>query len=641
MTTTTTEKPRGRPPRRVTSPEGTPRVVWNGEPVDEKGNIVTAPEDEPEDDDLDDDLEDEDEGDDEEDELDDPLVAPPAAPEPAPAAQLEADLPPPGPRQRKVRGRRPPMTARELPPLAAEARAAREEVASVMEKIDAPRDRVSCTLMRVKPALWKGKKIDGWLGRWAEPLSNEEINNEYGGGDYEWFIRGPDPRNPKVNVLLERRPVRIAGDPRLPRDADERPAEIELVREIVQRSQRDVEAARKEAEKAREDAAATTKRLQAESGSTMRDMLEVVTKLVNPQGALQQVEQRLTAAEEKRIRDEEKAEERRRKEEEARETRHREMMDAQEKRHQENLKAMQLAHEKDMARIQAETQRTMEAMRASENNGSKVTEMMLTLTQKMAAESEQRNMQFLNMMQTNAQAVAAATKAAEETKTEFLLKILTEKKDDPIESIVKMKKVMDLFGGGGEKGESVWREVMDGVREAAPGILAALRSGPSAPAQAPAPSIAPGSVAAVDLPVVRRKKRRRLAAPAQARTEPTEAAPTPAPVVETPASAAPAVSASAASEEFKPDFPTADMSQEDVIKLLVVDIEQALKADWSEDRVFTEIVQKFPEGVLAILKLVPADQAAEQINKVVPADWTVSTPRGQRMVRRLLERLKG
>lgn len=69
MTTTTTEKPRGRPPRRVTSPEGTPRVVWNGEPVDEKGNIVTAPEDEPEDEDLDDDLEDEDE-EDEEDELD-------------------------------------------------------------------------------------------------------------------------------------------------------------------------------------------------------------------------------------------------------------------------------------------------------------------------------------------------------------------------------------------------------------------------------------------------------------------------------------------------------------------------------------------------------------------------------------------
>jgi hypothetical protein len=43
--------------------------------VDEKGNIVTAPEDEPEDEDLDDDLEDEDE-EDEEDELDDPLVAP-------------------------------------------------------------------------------------------------------------------------------------------------------------------------------------------------------------------------------------------------------------------------------------------------------------------------------------------------------------------------------------------------------------------------------------------------------------------------------------------------------------------------------------------------------------------------------------
>jgi hypothetical protein len=106
-------------------------------------------------------------------------------------------------------------------------------------------------------------------------------------------------------------------------------------------------------------------------------------------------------------------------------------------------------------------------------------------------------------------------------------------------------------------------------------------------------------------------------------------------VVETPAAPA------AALGEFKPGFPTAETSQEESFKILVVDIEQALKADWSEDRVFTEIVQKFPESILAILRLVPADQAAEQINKVVPADWTVSTPRGQRMVRKLLERLKG
>jgi hypothetical protein len=183
---------------------------------------------------------------------------------------------------------------------------------------------------------------------------------------------------------------------------------------------------------------------------------------------------------------------------------------------------------------------------------------------------------------------------------------------------------------------------MDGVREAAPGIVAALRSGPSAPIQAPAPSIAPGSVAAVDLPAARRKKRRRLAAPAPAPAQtaaPTEAAPAPAAPVE---ASVPAVETPAASAaDFKPDFPTADMNQEDVIKLLVVDIEQALKADWGEDRVFTEIVQKFPESILAILRLVPADQAAEQINKVVPADWTVGTPRGQRMVRKLLERLKG
>jgi len=622
----------------MVNPEtGATRVVWDGEPLDKNGNVQTAPEDEDKADDLEDGLEDEDENEDENEDEDEEEFDPETG-EVTALPPVLADAPPapsepePAPRQRKVRGRRPPPAPREPSPRMMETQAVRDEVNQVLEKIDAPRDRVGCTLMRVKPALWKGKKIDGWLGRWSEPLSTEEIANEFGGGDYEWLIYGPDPLRPSHNRMLERRPVRISGDPKVPKDADERPEHIELVREVVQRSQREVEQARKEAEEARKEAAAALKRIQAENGSAMRDVLEVVTKMVNPQGALQQVEQRLMAAEEKRARDEEKAEERRRKDEEARETRHRELMDAQEKRHQENLKAMQLAHEKDMARIQAESQRTLEAVRASESSGNRVTEMMLQLTQKMAAESEARNLQFLNMMQANSQAVAAATKAAEETKTEFLLKILTDKKDDPLESLVKMKKVMDLFGDKGEN-NSVWRDVLDGVKEAAPGIVAALRSGLSAPAAQPAPVIAPGSVAAVEMPVRRRKVKRlkgRSAAPA---VPPAPSAPS------APLTPPAEPSAPVATDGFKPEFPSDGMSPEDSIKLLVVNIEQALKADWEEDRVFDEIVQRFPEGVRALVKLVSPEQAMEQVNKVVPADWTVSTPRGQRMLRKLLERL--
>ena len=507
---TTTTAGRGRPPRRLVDPEtGSPRVVWNGEPLDAKGNIVT---DEPldEEEDEDEDEEDEDESDPEPGEV---VPPPPAPPPPLPPPDLDAlgDAPA---RPRKVRGRRPPAP-REQSPLAADIQAAREEVDHAVGKIDSPRDRVGCTLMRVRPALWKGKNIAGWLGRWNEPLTTEEIANEFGGGDFEWLVYGPDPRQPKRNTLLERRTVKIAGEPRIARDNDERPAEIELVREVVQRSQRDVELARKEAEKAREESAALVKRATAENGSAMRDVMDMMMKVVQPsQGAVQQVEQRLIAAEEKRQRDEEKkeaerlareerAEARRVQEENAREQRHREAMDAQEKRHEATLRAMQMNHEKDMARIQMEAQRT-------ESSGSKVTEMMLTLTQKMAAESEARNMQFLSMMQTNAQAVAGATKAAEETKTEFLLKILTEKKDDPIESIVKMKKVMDLFGGG-DKETGVWRDVLEGVKEAAPGIVAALRSGGGSPAPAAAPTIGPGSVAGGGLAPRRGKERRRLA----------------------------------------------------------------------------------------------------------------------------------
>ena len=675
--TTPSEEKRGRPPRRQVDPDtGKPRVFWNGGPLGPDGNPVpdpgeldAAPEDEDEDDleEDEDDLEDEDD----EDELEAAAPPPRQAGPPVPMPPLpEAppgdegplpDLNAPGDDDRPPPPRRPPPRRRPAQEpgqpfvSARKAREAQEEVDKVMSALDVPRERVGCTLMRKKPQLWKGKDIVGWVGRFNELLPTEEIKNTYGGGEYEWFIYGPDPKNPQHTKLLDRVAVKISGDPIVADEASSKPAEIELVKEIIQRSTREVEATRKEMAQMRENSEAAVRNAQKENGTAMRDVLEVMSKVMNPaanqQALVQQqqtFEQRLASIEEKRARDDAQREERRLKEEEAKERRHREQMDAQDKRHQETLVQMRLAHEKDMARIQAETARMLETVKSSESNGGKFTEMMLQLTQKMSSDNESRMMQFVQLMQANAIATSSATKAAEEAKTDFMLKVLMDKKEDPIESMLKMKKVMDVFSG--EKGDtSMWREVLDGVKDAAPGILAALR-----PGQAAAPAaqtIAPGSVATVELdqpallPAARKRKGKfRRAAAAAAQPEATPAAPA-APAPATPVATAVAAAAAVVDvvgttvEAFTPQFPPDGMSPQESIKLLVTDIELALKADWEEDRVFAEVVQKFPAGILALLKLATPDMAVDEISKGVPGDWLIGTPRGRQMVRRLVERV--
>lgn len=68
---------------------------------------------------------------------------------------------------------------------------------------------------RTYPKMFRGKKFDGFYDTWDIPVSLEEIQAEYGGGQYRIRVVGPHPTNPNMTTRhYDSMGVSIAGDPR-------------------------------------------------------------------------------------------------------------------------------------------------------------------------------------------------------------------------------------------------------------------------------------------------------------------------------------------------------------------------------------------------------------------------------------------
>jgi hypothetical protein len=78
-------------------------------------------------------------------------------------------------------------------------------------------------VFRTYPKMYKGKKFDGFYDTWDIPMSLEQLQAEYGGGQYRVRVVGPHPSNPNMTTKhYDSIAVSIAGDPRwerIPRSA--------------------------------------------------------------------------------------------------------------------------------------------------------------------------------------------------------------------------------------------------------------------------------------------------------------------------------------------------------------------------------------------------------------------------------------
>lgn len=62
-----------------------------------------------------------------------------------------------------------------------------------------------------------GRKIDGFYDEWQEPLTEQQLQAEYGGGTYRIVVMGPHPGKMNAKKHYESHRVQLAGDPKYER----------------------------------------------------------------------------------------------------------------------------------------------------------------------------------------------------------------------------------------------------------------------------------------------------------------------------------------------------------------------------------------------------------------------------------------
>lgn len=85
--------------------------------------------------------------------------------------------------------------------------------------------------------------------------------------------------------------------------------------------------------------------------------------------------------------------------------------------------------------------------------------------------------------------------------------------------------------------------------------------------------------------------------------------------------------------------PASGTDLEEAVKLLVSNIDLAMQRDYSAERIYTELVSKFPPEVLALLKQADAKMCVQVISQQAPETWIIASPKGQQVVEKLHEML--
>lgn len=70
-------------------------------------------------------------------------------------------------------------------------------------------------VFRTYPKMYRGKKFDGFYDTWDIPMSMEQIQAEYGGGQYRIVVVGPHPSDPRMTTKhYDSVGLAIAGEPK-------------------------------------------------------------------------------------------------------------------------------------------------------------------------------------------------------------------------------------------------------------------------------------------------------------------------------------------------------------------------------------------------------------------------------------------
>jgi hypothetical protein len=259
------------------------------------------------------------------------------------------------------------------------------------------------------------------------------------------------------------------------------------------------------------------------------------------------------------------------------------------------------------------------------------------------------------------QQLVSQYQAMDQFKGKFFTEMLHAKKDETggLDGLLKLKNALDMLRGDvSNDGREKWERVVDKLGEVGPGLLAAASASlgrpigvpPGQPAQTPqagAPArqgpqymVAPLPPEPGQLPAPRHRHAKRAMTPeintpytpnpvAQVHQQSNVIAQAPAPVPEEPVMPTP----QNAPQMFA--FPDLKTPTEEAIKMLVADVNYALMQDYASQRIYDEVLKKFPPKVLLLLTLVDAEKCIEIVGQNAPSDWMINSLKGNQAITEL------
>jgi len=508
-------------------------------------------------------------------------------------------------------------------------------------------------LTRVEPQFdMAGRKCAGYLTTFKKPITLEDVRQRFGGGTYKAVILRRMPNN--QTRIVTSRTFDIAGEPVQSGAAGsaiaaaqarvQSSAENEVVKKVLDSRDKDVERLQAKADQLQ---AEMMKTMKSGEGITAQLLQTMLSKPDGMSAMFMQMQQQQMAQQQQAQAEERAARQRE--------------LEAQQKFAERMEEARRTQTEKERMESTggaAQMSQMMMMMMQMQQQASQATAAQAAAQAAAQQAAAQQQMQMMMALMQN-----SSNEKTELMKQQMLMQAEqskgSKKGDDIIEQMLRMKQAIEIFNpssGGGEGAVSTFDKITDTVKEMAPGLLAAFTASrqpvqqfqqqPAPQPQLPParPQVTPGSVAVVDLDPgevtpAQRLRLKKLAA--KAAPSPEE----PAPLVEAMDIPVPTSEAEMATikndivDKFNPTegyvFPVAEGIQ-DQVKLLVANIEKALRKGETPAVFFIDVVKKFPITTVSLLKVAPLATIYETLGDAAPMDWELNSIKGQHFIRDLL-----
>lgn len=549
---------------------------------------------------------------------------------PAPV-RLERPTPPP---------RRPPPPPRprgpvEPPAKSAEAllrEAQNEQFESIVRMFNANPAQHKIQVLRVEPErdVETGTNLKGLLGTFDREVDEEFIKQNFGGGLYDVFVRGPNGTGRGGSVIKARLRVNLPGPPILPLDLrlkaekEDKESVMRLIEKTLERETEEKKVLREEVKEAQNSmfqllAATATKK--DDDGGLKTVLAEIARKEDLRLQAEREERARQEAArrqdEERREKREAEAREERRREDRDREDRRRE----DDKKREDDLRRREEKEREDRRREDKEREDRARADREAQKQMFEIQmkqfELQLKQTQELAQAREQAAREEMRLMLDLQKEHSKSEREMMQKNLDLLRESMKDQNKGGIMAVIEQLRAVREFLDPTEPEEpkEKWEKALDKIGPMVMGLASGFGRAPQLPPQEAQPQSGPPQLAPNSVVVAESDE--------EYEDDGGDEAPS-VPVVNV--------------ERLK-EFPEKYVGTEpDVLMVEIIQrLDLCVSREASTTEAFMRVIVPLPSAMKAIASTATAEQMLGIIAQNVPDDWPVKSAAGEALVQNLFK----